>query len=280
MHRHVSRCRKKSPLKNMTTHHGKGQGWRPLSTQTSRSEHSCPTHWYRERRRERNTYTQDVGCKGVPLCALPPQKTVQLPQPHGRGKQKTPVCSLWEEAEVCFQLESEGKEESTTRGASLRAENKKRELLCIAWGRERLPHTEIGADGKGKVCPRSDTEERRERQRDTQEPAHLVLSDTGRRTNREQCSNITQPSWTLLLFKGIFTLNCTPGNPVSAGISLLFHCTVSVILCKLSLAGLSALQCYPFPLQSPHTFSICPPPLVLSRLFLCWLLQSLAHRVV
>lgn len=66
---------------------------------------------------------------------------------------------------MCFQLESEGKEESTTRGASLRAENKKRELLCIAWGRERLPHTEIGADGKGKVCPRSDTEERRERQR-------------------------------------------------------------------------------------------------------------------
>lgn len=44
-------------------------------------------------------------------------------------------------------------------------------------------------------------------------------------------------------------------KPGSACISLLFHYALSVILSKLSLAGLSALQCYPFPLLSPHMFS-------------------------
>lgn len=69
-------------------------------------------------------------------------------------------------------------------------------------------------------------------------------------------------------------------KPGSTCISLLFHYTLSVILSKLSLVGLSALQCYLFTLLSPHTFSIYPSPLVLSRLFLCCLLQSLAHRVL
>lgn len=76
---------------------------------------------------------------------------------------------------MCFQLESEGKEESTTRGASLRAENKKRELLCIAWGRERLPHTKIGADGKGKVC-HAQTQRKGEKDKETLKSQHTLCS--------------------------------------------------------------------------------------------------------
>lgn len=106
------------------------------------------------------------------------------------------MCSHLEETEVCLQLESESREEEHPQGL-------KRGFLCIAWGGKRLPHTETGADWRGKVHPCSDIEERQERQRGTQKPEHLALSDTWKRRNREQCSNTTQPSWTLLSFKGI-----------------------------------------------------------------------------
>lgn len=92
----------------------------------------------------------------------------------------------------------------------------------------------------------------------------------------------TQPSWTLLLFNGIFshlqrhlhTKLHPPVNKAQHALPSSFTKLLVVILFMLSLAGLSPLQCYAFPLLSPCTSSICPSPSILSGQFLCCSLQS------
>lgn len=135
--------------------------------------------------------------------------------------------------------------------------------------------------------PCSDIEERQERQRHSTARTPCTLRHWEQNKQAAMLKHYPTFVDSTLIQRHLQSSSKTPSHqtalsskPGSACISLLFHYTLSVTLSNLSLAGFPALQCYPFPLLSPHIFSICPSPLVLSRLFLCCLLQSLAQSSV
>lgn len=72
---------------------GERAGLKTPSTQTSRSEHRCPT--YKERRRGRNMYAQDVGCKGCLYVLSHLRKRCSFPSHTEKVGRNPAVCSHW-----------------------------------------------------------------------------------------------------------------------------------------------------------------------------------------
>lgn len=284
MHRHTRRCRQVPATQLCYTPGDRAGLQAPIHSNVEVRAQVPHTLIEGEEKREEyiNRYAQDRGCKGASVRAFPLQTTVQFPQAHWRGKQHTPIHAHLEEAQVVFlQLDSEGGEEGTAEEASSRVKEKERELVCVEQEAESLPHTEMRAEWRGKVHPCSDTEERQGRQKGTPQPEHLALSDTGRRTKREQCSSTTHLSRSLFLLKDIFSHLqghlCTKlHSPVSQALHACL-CSVTALSAPhpvhAALSRFSARQWYFYthiPLRSTllHTFTTCSSPLVLSRLWI------------